>query len=133
MDSVNRTLYIPLYGKARVSRQGILLSDPAAEKIWDSEGFELHGKAKSKWLCYYMGMRSAVFDYWLSSELERYPDAVVLGVGCGLDSRILRVGSGAHRLLHGFCGEGFKVQKPDKRGRRDHALWRRRPEMARGR
>ena len=25
MDSVNKTLYIPLYGKASVSRQGILL------------------------------------------------------------------------------------------------------------
>lgn len=97
MNNVNRTLYIPLYGKARVSRQGILLSDPTAERIWDSEGFELHGKAKSKWLCYYMGMRSAVFDRWLSSELERYPDAVVLGIGCGLDSRILRVGSGGHQ------------------------------------
>ena len=28
MDSVNKTLYIPLYGKAYVSRQGILIHDP---------------------------------------------------------------------------------------------------------
>lgn len=97
MDSVNKTLYIPLYGKARVSRQGILLSDPMAEKIWDIEGFELHGKSKSKWLCYNMGMRSAVFDNWLSEELDKNPEAVVLGIGCGLDSRILRVGSRGHQ------------------------------------
>ncbi len=28
MDEVSRTLYIPLYGKAHVSRNGIILSDP---------------------------------------------------------------------------------------------------------
>ena len=33
MDNVNRTLYIPLYGKALVSRRGILLEDAKAEAI----------------------------------------------------------------------------------------------------
>ena len=60
MDSVNKTLYIPLYGKALVSRKGILLKDAKAESIWDTEGFPLKGKSKSKWLAYYMGMRAAV-------------------------------------------------------------------------
>ena len=58
MDGVNKTLYIPLYGKAAVSRRGILLRDPKAEEIWAEAGFPLKGKAKS----YYMGMRAAVFD-----------------------------------------------------------------------
>ena len=62
MDSVNRTLYIPLYGKAAVSKQGVLLHDPKVEEIWARAGFPLKGKAKSKWLAYYMGMRAAVFD-----------------------------------------------------------------------
>ena len=39
MDSVNRTLYIPLYGKAAVSKQGILLHDPKAEEIWAKARF----------------------------------------------------------------------------------------------
>ena len=34
MDGVNKTLYIPLCGKAAVSRRGILLRDPKAEEIW---------------------------------------------------------------------------------------------------
>ena len=33
MNEVNKTLFIPLYGKAQVSRRGILLNDPTAEKI----------------------------------------------------------------------------------------------------
>ena len=60
MDSVNRTLYIPLYGKSFVSRRGMILKDPKAEEIWSAEGFPLKGKAASKWLCLYMGMRAAV-------------------------------------------------------------------------
>ena len=89
MDNVNKTLYIPLYGKAFVSKRGILLRDPDAERIWDAAGFPLKGKAASKWLAYNMGMRSAVFDNWLRANLTA--DGVVLHLGCGLDSRCNRV------------------------------------------
>ena len=87
MDSVNKTLYIPLYGKAYVSRRGILLSDPDAEVIWEKSGFALKGKSASKWLSLYMGMRSAVFDRWLREKLSEKPGSTVLHLGCGLDSR----------------------------------------------
>ena len=96
MDSVNKTLYIPLYGKAYVSRKGILLHDSKAEKIWTEAGFPLKGKSRSKWLAYYMGMRSAVFDRWLKAQMQARPDAVVLHLGCGLDSRAERVGTQGH-------------------------------------
>ena len=33
MNNVNKTLYIPLYGKAYVSRRGLLLEDKKAEEI----------------------------------------------------------------------------------------------------
>lgn len=92
MDGVNKTLYIPLYGKALVSSKGILLHDPKAEEIWKQEGFLLKGKAASKWLAYNMGMRSAVFDQWTAQAMEEDPEALVLHIGCGLDSRCLRLG-----------------------------------------
>lgn len=96
MNSVNKTLYIPLYGKSYVSKKGIILQDPKAESIWAAEGFELKAKSKSKWLAYYMGMRSAVFDNWLAEQLSQMPDAAVLHIGCGLDSRCLRVNTPVH-------------------------------------
>ena len=95
MNNVNKTLYIPLRGKADVSKKGIILHDPRAEEIWEKEGFELRGKAKSKWLAYFMGMRSAVFDKWLEENLEKSPEAAVLHIGCGMDSRAERVGAKA--------------------------------------
>lgn len=96
MNSVNKTLYIPLYGKAYVSRRGLFLEDRKAEEIWTAEGFPLKGKSKSKWLAFYMGIRSAVFDDWTRQQLEEHPDAVVLHLGCGMDSRCLRVDAGKH-------------------------------------
>lgn len=96
MNNVNKTLYIPLYGKAYVSKKGVILHDEKAEKIWDAEGFELKGKARSKWLAYHMGMRSAVFDQWLKKQMDLDNSAVIIHIGCGMDSRVLRVGTGQH-------------------------------------
>ena len=97
MDSVNKTLYIPLYGKSYVSKKGLFLDDKKAEEIWEAESFSLKGKSKSKWLAYYMGIRSAVFDEWLKQQMENLPNAVVIHIGCGMDSRIIRVGTEKHK------------------------------------
>lgn len=91
MNNVNKTLYIPLYGKAFVSKKNIIIHDKKAEEIWEKEGFQLKGKSKSKWLAYYMAMRAAIYDEWVSRELEKNPNAIVLHIGCGMDSRTMRV------------------------------------------
>lgn len=96
MNGVNKTLYIPLYGKSYVSKKGVILQDAKAEEIWEQEGFVLKGKSKSKWLAYYMGMRAAVFDNWLQDQMHQDDQAVVLHIGCGMDSRVLRVGTQKH-------------------------------------
>lgn len=98
MNEVNRTLFIPLYGKCRVSRQGIILKDPDAEKIWEKEGFPMHGRSASGWLAYNMAMRARVFDDWTKSMTAKTPNALVLHVGCGLDSRCMRVGTASCSL-----------------------------------
>ncbi len=97
MNSVSKTLYIPLYGKSYVSKKRLFLDDKKAEEIWDAEGFSLKGKSKSKWLAYYMGVRSAVFDQWLKKQMADAPKAVVVHIGCGMDSRIIRVGNENHK------------------------------------
>lgn len=93
MNNVQKTLYIPLFGKALVSRKGLILSDKKAEEIWQQEGFPLRGKAASKWLAYYMGMRSFVFDAWVKEHRAQVPNAAVLHLGCGMDSRSERIGT----------------------------------------
>ena len=48
MNNVNKTLYIPLYGKAYVSQKGYFLSDKTAEEIWTKEGFALKGAGEGQ-------------------------------------------------------------------------------------
>ena len=96
MNAVTKTMYIPLYGKAYVSRRSLFLHDPKAEEIWNTSAFPLSGKTRSKWLAFYMGIRAAVFDDWLRQKMALWDDAVVLHIGCGLDSRVLRVGTSDH-------------------------------------
>ena len=96
MNSVNKTLYIPLYGKAYVSRRGLFLKDKKAEEIWEKEQFPLKGKSRSKWLAFYMGIRAAAFDDWVRAQMEANPDAAVIHLGCGMDSRAVRVGTEGH-------------------------------------
>ena len=96
MDSVTKTMYIPLYGKAYVSRRGLFLRDPKAGEIWDASAFPLSGKARSRWLAFYIGIRATVFDDWLRQRKALWDDAAVLHIGCGLDSRVLRVDTSGH-------------------------------------
>ena len=91
MNEVNKTLFIPLYGKALVSRKQILLKDPYAEKIWEAEQFPIKGKSGSKWLAYNMAMRARIFDDWTDGMIRQHPEALVLHIGCGLDSRCKRI------------------------------------------
>ena len=93
MDNVNNTLYIPLYGKAKVSQMGIILEDRTAEKIWAENAVLLGKKSKSKWLAYFMAMRARVFDDWVRKMLAMDSEVLVLDIGCGLDSRVHRVGA----------------------------------------
>ena len=96
MKNVNNTLYIPLYGKSLVSKQGIILNDKKAEYIWEKEQFPLKNKSKSKYLAYYMGMRSAVFDDWCKTQMNLHKDAIILHLGCGMDSRCERIYNTTH-------------------------------------
>lgn len=91
MNNVNKTLYIPLYGKAYVSKKGIILQDKKAEDIWQKEQFPLKRKSKSKWLAYYMAMRSRVFDDWVLEKTKDRDDVIILHLGCGMDSRYHRI------------------------------------------
>lgn len=111
MNEINKTLYIPLYGKSKVSKQGIILEDTMAEKIWDSESFEITGKSKSKWLTYNMAMRARIFDDWTKLLLRQNKDVLVLHIGCGLDSRCIRVNVPYSNWIDGDFADVINIRK----------------------
>ena len=111
MNNVNKTLYIPLYGKSKVSKQGIILKDAMAEKIWELESFKIKGKSKSKWLSYNMAMRARIFDDWTRAILHQDKEALVLHIGCGLDSRCIRINEPFTNWIDGDFPNVIEIRK----------------------
>lgn len=111
MNEVNKTLFIPLYGKAMVSKQGMILKDDIAEKIWEQESFPISGKSASKWLALNMAMRARVFDDWTESLLNQNRSALVIQIGCGLDGRCLRVKTSGVKWIDADLDEVISLRR----------------------
>ncbi len=87
MTNESKTLFIPLYGKAVMSKEGFI-SDNTAEKIVEQEKENLSNVDQSRKLAIYMAMRALQYDEFAVN----YKDCpVIIQLGCGLDSRINRV------------------------------------------
>ena len=90
MTNESLTLFIPLYGKALMSREGFL-PDPMAEEIVSTVDFDFTKVDQSRKLAIYMAMRAALFDGYARDFAAQHPDSLVLQLGVGLDSRVKRV------------------------------------------
>ena len=90
MKNESKTLFIPLYGKAEMSRSGFF-PDETAERIAASQPEEFQNVDSSKRLAVYMAMRAMQYDSLTEQFLKEHPDSAVVHLGCGLDSRCRRV------------------------------------------
>jgi O-methyltransferase involved in polyketide biosynthesis len=87
------TLLVPLLGKA-VASSGPhpILIDPKAEQILGDIDYDFAQLRIPKKTQLMMAMRAKKLDSYVRDYLQRSPDPIVLHLGCGLDSRVLRVG-----------------------------------------
>ena len=91
LEGVEETLLMPLYAKALDSRaKHPILGDVKADEIVrmidnDFEKLRRPGNGNV------MVARAKQFDEWVRDFLKSNPDAVVLNVGCGLDTRVSRI------------------------------------------
>lgn len=86
MTNESKTLFIPLYGKARISREGFL-RDEMAEKIVSEVDFDFGKVDQSRRLAIYMAMREMQFDRYVRKFAGKHPEGLILQLGVGLDSR----------------------------------------------
>ena len=90
MTNESKTLFIPLYGKAMMSREGFF-EDKYAEEIVDTCGYDFEDVDKSRKLAIFLSMRAMQLDEMAERFIEKCPECIVLHLGCGLDSRCDRV------------------------------------------
>lgn len=91
LNNENKTLFIPLYGKALMSKENLFIKDPKAEEIINNIDFNFDELKQTKWLSMYLAIRSRILDDLCSKFISENPDGVIINLGCGLDSRVLRV------------------------------------------
>jgi O-methyltransferase involved in polyketide biosynthesis len=86
------TLLITLFAKALESRSmGSILSDRFADDVVRRIDYDF-AKLKVRGLSVVsLAMRARLLDAWTSEFLADHPEATVLDLGCGLDSRVFRV------------------------------------------
>ena len=85
-------LYLYHYiGKALMSRDNLFIRDSKAEEIISKVKFDFSKLKQSKWLSMYMSLRAKIIDDICNRYITQNPRTTVIHLGCGLDSRCLRV------------------------------------------
>ncbi len=94
LSKVSETLLIPLYIRAKESRKAnAMLKDPMAEKLvsnidYDFDSLDAH--LESGRCCI---IRAKYYDLNIQQSAKNYDSTIVVNVGCGLDTRNLRIKS----------------------------------------
>lgn len=91
LKNESKTLFISLLGKALMSRNNIFLHDTKAEEIISEVDFNFNSLRQSKWLSMYMSLRAMIIDELCNKYILNNVNATIIHLGCGLDSRCLRV------------------------------------------
>ncbi|MFJ1749317.1 class I SAM-dependent methyltransferase [Streptomyces sp. NPDC088116] len=89
------TLLAPLYARAVDARSAHpLLADPTAAKLLDSLDYDFSRLGIRSATAIGVALRARFLDRRTQEFLAAHPDATVLHLGCGLDSRVERVAPG---------------------------------------
>jgi O-methyltransferase involved in polyketide biosynthesis len=92
LTGARQTLLITVYAKAVESRSpGSLLKDHFADEALSRIDYDFKPLDLGPDGAVSLAIRAKAFDDWTRAFIEEHPDAVVLNLGCGLDSRIFRV------------------------------------------
>ncbi len=98
LSSVAKTLLIPLYNRAMESqRPDALLKDEKAVELVNQMGLDLSSARQVRMTELLKVMRimfTREFDRHACDFLKRHPEATVVHIGCGLDTRFVRVDNG---------------------------------------
>jgi O-methyltransferase involved in polyketide biosynthesis len=86
------TMLGTLYGRALESRsEHPILSDEHAERVVRMIDYDFGKLGISPVMATSIALRARQFDTWTAAFVVQHPEAVVLHLGCGLDSRVYRL------------------------------------------
>ena len=98
LNNISETMLITLYMRATDAKsEKPILNDKKSEEIISQIDYDF-SKFKSAWASYYGVLsRAKVMDNEVKKFITKYPDCVIVSIGCGLDTRFLRIDNGKIR------------------------------------
>ena len=95
------TLMLPLYGRYMANRMyPDLFRDTTAKGIIDRIDYDIEQSDMGKGPQFVYGMRQDIAERRVGSFLARYPDGIVVNLGCGLDTIFDHIDNGRCRLVN---------------------------------
>lgn len=92
LSSTASTLLITLYSRAAMSKNNMILEDKKAEEIISLAGYDERKLKVSMKLQALLTLRAYIIDEYTKEFINRHNgDCVILQLGCGLDSRYIRM------------------------------------------
>ena len=74
-----------------MSKDKLFLHDSKAEEIISAIDYNFDSLKQSKWLSMFMSVRALIIDELCNKYILEHPDSTIIHLGCGMDSRCLRV------------------------------------------
>ena len=100
LTGVPLTALFPLYGRAKeTNKKNHLFQDPYAVKIMEQIDFDfsiyenMSATRKNEMLTG-IAVRTRILDDYTGDFLDKYPDGLIVNIGCGLDTRFFRLNNG---------------------------------------
>lgn len=95
LSGVSETLLIPLWARASETvRSDSIIKDSKAVEMVKRINYDF-SKFENAWMSQTgIAVRTKIFDNEIKKFIRKYPDAVIINIGCGLDTRFERIDNG---------------------------------------
>jgi O-methyltransferase involved in polyketide biosynthesis len=112
LGPVQETLLIPLYMRARESqRKDAIVRDDLAVRIVDQLDYDLAALGCTWIMQLAIAVRTEIFDQRVADFLKRHPEAFVVNLGAGLDSRFQRIDTQRSTWLHVDLPDAIELRR----------------------
>lgn len=112
LTGVPETLLIPLWARAvETKEQRAIIQDEKAVKMMAQIDYDFT-KFNGSWMSQTgVAIRTEILDRKVKAFIKEHPDAVIINVGCGLDTRYFRVDNGRIRWYDLDLPEPIRIRK----------------------
>lgn len=99
--TVQETLMFPLYGRSICNKEHPeVFGDTKAKEIIDLIDYDFSTANMGKGPTYVYGMRGEIFIDAAKKYIKEYPDAIIVSLGCGLDTSFYQIDNGQIRYVN---------------------------------